>query len=77
MIVLECKIAHFFGLPPRVARRKPLPLALLWLNFISQTEGLETWWPSEETSTRSASALRAHMEALREEDAAPRSRDIG
>jgi len=68
-VVLECKLAHYFGLPPHLARRKPLPLALLWLNYISQVDGLETWWPGIPSSSAPAlhgSALRAHLTALRQ-----------
>lgn len=67
-MVLECKIAHYFGLPPHLARRKPLPLSLLWLNYISQAEGLETWWPGSAASSAprlTGPALRAHLNALR------------
>ena len=63
--MLECKIAHYFGLRPHEARRKPLPLSLLWLNYISQVDGLETWWPGAASPCRQSTALRAHLSALR------------
>lgn len=67
-MVLECKLARYMGLAPREARRKPLALALLWLNYIAQTEGMETWWHGGSESGRlGAEALREHLRTLRAE----------
>lgn len=48
-------------------RRAPLPLVLLWLHYVAQAEGMETWWKETAPATQDAAALHARIAALRAE----------
>lgn len=65
VITLECRLAAHLNMPMARVRRAPLPLVLLWANYASQADGMETWWLAESAARRDAATVHSDLTALR------------
>lgn len=63
-VAMECRLASRLHIAPLRARRMPLALGLLWLNYAAQEDGMETWWVTAEEVGMDDAALDAHIERL-------------
>ena len=72
---MECRLASRLHIAPLRARRMPLALGLLWLNYAAQEDGMETWWVTADEVGMDDAALDAHIEKLRAGEDALQSAD--
>ena len=65
VVSLECRMAAHLHMPTVRVRRMPLPLLLLWANYVAQADGMETWWLQEQAAIKGAEAVHTELAALR------------